>query len=160
MQRWWLTVIGYGSSQLPLLRFPGSGDRDFRKKGSETQKGIQAMDAAISELSLSCNPGDARRALYLVSAPQRDMNIDIIKELGDYLRGIAPNAIIRNGDYPRQRGMLDVSLLLSELSDVEKIRGYYTRSTALIPAMKKRQQETQDKLKEIEDTSKDVPSLL
>ncbi|MFC1921587.1 tubulin/FtsZ family protein [Chloroflexota bacterium] len=154
------TVLGYGSSQLPLLRFPGGQTRDFRKKGSETQKGIQAMDAAVSELSLNCNPADARRALYLVSAPSREMNVDLIKDLGDYLRGIAPNAIIRNGDYPRQRGVLDVSVILSELSDVEKIRGYYTRSTALIPAMKKRQEETTVKLKEIEDSSKDVPSLL
>jgi cell division GTPase FtsZ len=154
------TVIGYGSSQLPLLRFPGDRQRDFRKKGSETQKGIQAMDAAISELSLYCNPEDARRALYLVSAPSREMNVDLIKELGDYLRSIAPHAIIRNGDYPRQRGVLDVSVIMSELSNVEKVRGYYTRSTTLIPAMKKRQQETEDKLREIEDTSKDVPSLL
>ncbi len=154
------TVLGYGSSQLPLLRFPGERTRDFRKKGSETQKGIQAMDAAISELSLYCNPEDARRALYLVSAPSREMNVDLIKELGDYLRSIAPHAIIRNGDYPRQRGVLDVSVILSELSNVEKIRGYYTRSTALIPAMKKRQEETDVRLKEIEDTSKDVPSLL
>ncbi len=154
------TVLGYGSSQLPLLRLPGERTRDFRKKGSETQKGIMAMDAAISELSLYCNPEDARRALYLISAPSREMNVDLVKELGDYLRSIAPNAIIRNGDYPRQRGVLDVSVILSELSDVEKIRGYYTRSTTLIPAMKRRQEETVVKLKEIEDTSKDVPSLL
>ncbi len=154
------TVLGYGSSALPLIRFPGSQTRDFRKKGTETQKGIHAMDEAISELSLSCSPEDARRALYLVSAPSREMNVDLIKELGDYLRSIAPHAIIRNGDYPRQRGLLDVSVILSELSNVEKIRGYYTRSTALIPAMKKRQEETVVKLKEIEDSSKDVPSLL
>ncbi|MFC1948669.1 tubulin/FtsZ family protein [Chloroflexota bacterium] len=154
------TVLGYGTSDLPLIRFPGERTRDFRKKGTETQKGIMAMDAAISELSLNCKPEDARRALYLVSAPSREMNVDLIKDLGDYLRGIAPSAIIRNGDYPRQRGQLDVSVILSELSDVEKIRNYYTQSTALIPRMKKRQAETEVKLKEIEETSKDIPSLL
>ncbi len=154
------TVIGYGTSQIPLLRFPGERSRDFRKKGTETQKGIQAMDAAISELSLNCKPEDARRALYLISAPSREMSVDLIKELGDYLRNIAPLATIRNGDYPRQRGLLDVSVILSELSDVEKIRNYYIKSTSLIPAMKKRQEETVDKLREIEETSKDIPSLL
>ncbi|MFB0557343.1 MAG: cell division protein FtsZ, partial [Dehalococcoidia bacterium] len=151
---------GYGTSQLPLIRFPGERTRDFRKKGTETQKGIQAMDEAISELSLNCNPADSRRALYLVSAPSREMNVDLIKELGDYLRSIAPQAIIRNGDYPRQRGLLDVSVILSELSNVEKIRYYYTKSTSLIPAMKKREAETEVKLKAIEETSKDIPSLL
>ncbi|MBI2328320.1 MAG: cell division protein FtsZ [Chloroflexi bacterium] len=154
------TVIGYGTSALPLLRFPGERTRDFRKKGSETQKGLQAMDAAISELSLACNPEDARRALYLVSAPTREMNVDLIKEMGDYLRAITPQAIIRNGDYPRQRGMLDVTVILSELSDVEKIRYYYTKSTRLIPEVKKRQADTESKLQAIEDTSKDIPSLL
>ncbi len=154
------TVLGYGSSQLPLLRLPGERTRDFRKKGTETQKGIMAMDAAISELSLNCNPEDARRALYLISAPSRDMNVDLVKELGDYLRSIAPSAIIRNGDYPRQRGVLDVSVIMSELSDVEKIRNYYVQSITLIPAMKKRQEETVVKLRELEDTSVQIPSLV
>ncbi len=154
------TVLGYGTSQLPMFRFLNGNRNDFDSKGKETQKGIQAMDAAISELSLNCNPEDARRALYLVSAPSRDMNVDLVKDLGDYLRSITPHAIIRNGDYPRQRGVLDVSVIMSELSDVEKIRGYYTRSTTLIPAMKKREQETEDKLKELEHSSIDVPTLV
>jgi tubulin-like protein CetZ len=154
------TVIGYGDSQIPLLRFPGEKSRDFMKKGTETQKSIQAMDAAISELSLNCKPEDARRALFLLSAPSKEMNVDMVKELGDYMRNLTPLATIRNGDYPRQRGVLDVSVILSELSDVEKIRQYYTKSASLIPVMKKRQEETVEKLMEIEETSKDIPSLL
>jgi len=107
---------------------------DFRKKGTEIQKGIQAMDEAISELSLKCNPADSRRALYLVSGPAKEMNMDMVKEIGDYMRDIAPEAIIRNGDYPRERGVVDVTVLLSELSDVDKVRDYYLRSTDLIPS--------------------------
>ncbi len=157
------TVIGYGTSSVPMLRLPGfAGDkgRDFRKKGIETQKGIQCMDSAISELSLRCNPADSRRALYLISAPTREMNVDLVKELGEYLRSLAPEAIIRNGDYPREKGSLEVSVILSELSDVEKIRGYYLRSASLIPELQKRREVTASKLKEIDETSKDVPSLL
>jgi len=154
------TVLGYGTSQLPLIRLPLERTRDFIKKGAETQKGIQAMDAAISELSLNCNPADARRALYLISAPSREMSVDMVKELGDYLRGLAPQAVIRNGDYPRQKASLDVSVILSELSDVEKVRGYYAQSTAMIPRVKERQEETDIRLKSIEDASRDIPSLL
>jgi len=154
------TVIGYGDSQIPLLRFPGEKSRDFMKKGTETQKAIQAMDAAISELSLNCKPEDARRVLFLLSAPSREMNVDMVKELGDYMRNLTPLATIRNGDYPRQRGVLDVSIILSELSDVEKIRQYYSKSASFIPVMKKRQKETRDRLQEIEDESMAVPSLL
>ena len=154
------TVIGYGKSELPLLRFPRSRGQDFRKKGTETLKGIQCMDEAISELSLKCNPRDSKRALYLISAPAKEMNMDLVKALGDYLRDLAPEALIRNGDYPRERGLLDVTVVLSELSDVEKVRGYYATSTSLIPEFQRRQEETEVKLKAIEDASKDIPSLL
>ena len=154
------SVIGYGKSDLPLIRFPRERSRDFRKKGNETLKGIQAMDEAISELSLKCNPKDSKRALYLISAPSKEMNMDLIKALGDYMRDLAPEALIRNGDYPRERGVLDVTVILSELSDVEKVRDYYAKSTELIPEFKKRQEETEVKLKVIEDASKDIPSLL
>jgi len=118
------------------------------------------MDEAISELSLRCNPVDSRRALYLVSGPSREMNMDLVKELGDYMRDLAPEAIIRNGDYPREKGLLDVTVILSELSDVEKVRGYYNRSTSLIPEFKKRQEETDIKLRAIDEAAKDIPSLL
>jgi cell division GTPase FtsZ len=154
------TVIGYGKTMAPLFRLPIELKTDFRKKGSEIQKGIQAMDEAISELSLKCNPADCRRALYLVSGPAKEMNMDMVKEIGDYMRDIAPEAIIRNGDYPRERGLVDVTVLLSELSDVEKVRDYYLRSTDLIPEFKKRQEETEDKLRALEDVSRDIPSLL
>jgi cell division GTPase FtsZ len=154
------SVIGYGKSELPLIRFPRERSRDFRKKGNETLKGIQAMDEAISELSLKCNPKDSKRALYLISAPSKEMNMDLIKALGDYMRDLAPEALIRNGDYPRERGVLDVTVILSELSDVEKVRDYYAKSTELIPEFKKRQEETEVKLKVIEDAAKDIPSLL
>jgi len=154
------TAIGYGKSEVPLFRLPRNWGSDFRKKGAEVQKGIQAMDEAISELSLRCNPVDSRRALYLVSGPSREMNMDLVKELGDYMRDLAPEAIIRNGDYPREKGLLDVTVILSELSDVEKVRGYYNRSTSLIPEFKKRQEETDIKLRAIDEAAKDIPSLL
>jgi len=154
------TVIGYGKSLLPLIRLPFEQRRDFRKKSTATHKGIQAMDGAMSELSLKCNPQDANRALYLLAAPAKEMNMDLIKELGDYLKDLAPKAIIRNGDYPREKGMLDVTVILSELNTVEKVRDYYNISASLIPTIKERQKEIKSKLGEIEDAAKDIPSLL
>ncbi|HCP60193.1 MAG TPA: cell division protein FtsZ [Dehalococcoidia bacterium] len=154
------TVIGYGKSQLAQLRLPLVRSRDFYKKSTEVHKGIEAMDEAIGELSLKCNPADAGRALYLVSAPAKELHMEMIKELGDYLRSVASGAVIRNGDYPRERAMVDVTVLLSELGDVEKIRRYYTESASLIPAMQRRQEEIESKLQGIDESSKDIPSLL
>jgi cell division GTPase FtsZ len=154
------TVIGYGKSQLPLIRLPFERTSNFRKKSTETHKGIHAMDEALSELSLRCNPKDAGRALYLLSAPAKEMNMDLIKELGDYLRDIAPEAIIRNGDYPRERGVMDVAVILSELNTVDKVTDYYCKSAGFLSTIKERQEEVKGKLRQIEDASKDIPSLL
>jgi len=153
------TVLGYGESKLSRLKLP-FGKKGFRDKSTETHKGIQAMDEAISELSTFCNPKDASRALYLLSAPAKEINMDLVKELGDWLKDLAPNAIIRNGDYPRQSGVLNVTLILSELSDVEKVRNYYNKSTNLVPVIKQRQKDVESKLKNIDDVGKDIPTLL
>lgn len=154
------TVIGYGSSRLGRIRLPFEGSRNFRKKSTETHKGIQAMDEALSELSLKCNPADAGRALYLLAAPAREMNMDLVKELGDYLKELTPDAIIRNGDYPRERTVVDVTVMLSELNDVAKVRHYYNESTKFIHEVKQKQEQTESKLKAIEDVGKDIPSLV
>jgi cell division GTPase FtsZ len=154
------TIIGYGSSPLPMIRIPFLQSRNFRKKSTETHKGIQAMDEAISELSLMCNPADAGRVLYLLSAPAKEMNMDLVKELGDSIKDIAPEAIIRNGDYPRERSLIDVTVILSELRDVEKVRKYYADSAAFISEVARKQEQAESKLRGIDDAGKDVPTLL
>jgi len=154
------TVIGYGKSQISLAKNIFKRTRDFRNKATETQKGTQTMDEAISGLSLKCNPIDSKRALYLVSAPAKEMNVELIKELGTYLKGLAPEAIIRSGDYPREGSSLDITVILSELSDVEKVRHYFTRTISLISTLKRRQEGIERKDKGIEVTLKDIPSLL
>ena len=154
------TVIGYGKSPLPMFRWLSMFSRNFIKKSTETHRGIQAMGEAISELSLKCNPADSGRAVYLVSAPAKEMNLDLVKELGDYLRGMAPEAVIRNGDYPRERGLIDVTLILSEFKVVEKVKDYYIKASGVIHGLKGRREEFEGKVKEIGEVSKDIPTLL
>jgi len=154
------TAIGYGKSQIPFAKLLFARTHDFRNKATEAQKGTQAMDEAISGLSLKCNPVDSRRALYLISAPAKEMNMDLIKELGAYIKNLAPDAVIRSGDYPRERGSLDVTVILSELSDVERVRNYFTKTISLLSTLKKRQEGIESKYRGIEVTLKDIPSLL
>ncbi|MDD5486794.1 MAG: tubulin/FtsZ family protein [Dehalococcoidales bacterium] len=154
------TVLGYGESRVARFKNPFASMGNFRAKSSETNKGIQAMDEAVSELSAYVNPKDASRALYLISGPAREINMDLVKGIGDWLKDMAPNAIIRNGDYPRERSQLNITLILSELSDVEKVRHYYNQSTGLIPLIKQRQKDVESKLRDIDDSARDIPSLL
>ena len=154
------SAIGYGDIKLPLITFPTDWSRNFRKRSTKTHKGLEAMDQALSELSIECNPQDAHRALFLLSAPSKEMNVEMVKELSDYLKNFAPQAIIRSGDYPREKGLLDITVILSELSDVAKVRDYYTKSANLVGEMKKRQKVQASKSALTEEAGKDVPTLL
>ena len=154
------TAIGYGEIKLPLITFPTDWGRDFRKRGTRTHKGIEAMDQALSDLSVECDPQDAHRALYILSAPTKEMNMELVKDLGDYLKSFAPQAVIRNGDYPREKGLLDVTVILSELSDVAKVREYYTRSSELAKKLKVRAKNKESKAGLAEEAGKDVPTLI
>jgi len=154
------TVIGYGQTPLPMFRWLPTFGRNFIKKSTETHRGVQAMDEAISELSLKCNPADSGRAIYLVSAPAKEMNMDLVKELGGHLRSMAPEAVIRNGDYPRERGLIDVTLILSEFNVMEKVKDYYNKASGVIHELKGRREEFESRLKEIDEVSKDIPTLL
>lgn len=155
------TVIGYGKSQMPKFDFSFLRRRsDFRSKSTQTHKGIQAMDQAIAELSVACRPADAGRALYLLSAPSNEMNMDLTKALGEYIRSLAPKAVIRNGDYPGKRDTLSVHVIFSELGNVEKIKHYYAKTLDIIPEFQRRKEEREVSLRDMEEGCKDIPSLL
>ncbi|MFC2069172.1 tubulin/FtsZ family protein [Chloroflexota bacterium] len=154
------TVLGYGKSHLSPIRLPFERNRNFRKKSTETHKGIQAMDQAISNLSLDCNPEDACSALYLLSAPTKEMNMSLVQEMGDYLREVAPEAVIRYGDYPRGGSALKVTVILSQLKTVEKIKRYYLELADSIKENQQKQKDTMAKFQELADASDSVPSLL
>jgi cell division GTPase FtsZ len=153
-------VIGFGRSGLPVIRFPWERAKDFHKKSTETHKGIEAIDEAISELSVSCRLSDAGSALYLLSAPTQEMNMDIVKEIGDYLKGLANEATIRSGDYPRQKGEVNVTLILSQLRDLDRVKESYNKLTESVPSIKRRHEEAEQKLREIEEAARDIPSLI
>ncbi len=154
------TAIGYGKSLLPLITLPTDWSRDFRKKSTKTHKGLAAMDEAISDLTIGCNPHEAYRALYLLSAPAKEMSMDLVKELGDHLRSVAPQAVIRGGDYPREKGALDITVILSEFSDVERVRDFYNKSASLVKELEERQKSKISKSMLTEEAGKDVPTVL
>ena len=154
------SVIGYGKTRVPRIRFPGEARVHFREKVTETQKGAQAMDEAIGELSLKCNPIDAKRALYLLTAPPDEMNMEMIKELSASLKHTAPEAIIRSGDYPRGKGSLDITVILSALVNSRKVVQYFTRTIDYISTTKRRRGGLEYEHRGIEEAFKDIPSLL
>ena len=154
------TAIGHGQAQLPRLKLPFERRGDYLEPGAGAQKGLQAMEEAFSELSVDCRPADAGRVLLLLAAPAKETNVDLVKQLGDYLKGVAPESVLRSGDYPRVKGRMNVTLVLSELGDVAKIRQYYKKSVELAKEFKKRRRAKEGKPDPMEQAGKDIPSLL
>ena len=156
------TAIGVGRAAIPRgFRMPWQLNKvNYKEKSDESLRAMQAMDAAVSELSVTCSPEDAGRALYLLSAPAKDMSMDIAKGLGDYLRELAENAVIRAGDFPRGGNSIDVSIIFSQLAFVQKVRDYYDRASAFAQTQKERIKETTGRLRDMEDAAKGLPSLI
>ncbi len=154
------TAVGWGRSRLPFLKLPFLGGDSVRGKGKQTLRGVEAIEQAISELSFECDPKDASRALYLIAAPYKELNMAVIQEVGANLRGSATKAVIRYGDYPRGQGALEVSVFLSELTHVGKVQRYYASTGSVASSMKEREDQTHALLKEIDDYADDIPSLL
>lgn len=152
------TVIGHGTSHTPKFRLFRREKNDFRGKQTGSLKGMQAMNRAIAELSLRCKPADAGKGFYLLTAPAEEMDLTLIKELGGYLKNIATQAVIRVGDYPRGKNF-DVTIILSELSDVKKITGYFTKAIEFI-AVQKKKQEGKYEQRGFQENFNDIPTLL
>ena len=144
------TVIGYGGLKLHLITLPWDEVQN---------KGNQAMEIALSELSLSCDTKYAAKALYLVSAPAEEMNIDLVKYLGERIHSLAPDATIRYGDYPFNKGLIDVTLIFSSLKEVEKVTNYYTKSVSVAESIKMKQDVAKGIPSTTEEAAKDVPPL-
>jgi cell division GTPase FtsZ len=154
------TTLGYGKVELPLFKLPFRWKPEFMGKITETHKGIEAMDEAISELSLECNARDSNKALYLLSAPASEMNMDLVKELGDYLSGIASEAIIRYGDYPIRERKLTITVILSQFRHVDKIIKYYDRFPNVMEKMEKIESDIDLIIDKMNNASLKIPSLL
>lgn len=154
------TAIGVGRSALPRWRWwPFERIRNFRQKGKETQRGLEAADQAMSDLSAGCNPRDAGKALYMLSAPSKEMNVALVRELGGIMRETAEDAVIRSGDYPRPGHDVAVTIIFSKLSGVPRVTDFYAKAAGSSSTLRKRQKEAEVRLKEMEDIADGLPSL-
>ena len=154
------SAIGYGRSQVDYFNLPLLTQPDFHTQSAKSYRGIQAMDQAVSELSISCDMSEVSRAIYLLSGPQAEMSPNLAKELGQYLRANCPRATIRSGDYPLEKSILDVSVIISGIASLDQIKSYYLRAASIIPGFKERRESTGQWQKEIDDAGQDLPSLL
>jgi hypothetical protein len=145
---------------LPSFRFPWEiGKRTFREKALESFRGTQALDAAISDLSLTCESRDTGKAIYIISGPEKELNMDMVKSISDYIKELAPEALIRGGDFPGEKHFIDVALILSQLSFVPRIADLYEQATKYAKEHEGQLQQTKKRIQSLADLGKDLPTL-
>jgi cell division GTPase FtsZ len=125
------TAIGTGKTKLTSPIIPWRRPPGFEEKSSETLGVMEAMNLALMRLSVDCKLEDAGRALYLLSVPAGKANVDMIKVLGNRLRDLAPNAEMRDGSFYGAKGFAKVTVVISELIYVDRIKNYYDRAARL-----------------------------
>ena len=154
------TTIGLGRHELPSFRFPWEiRKRTFREKALESFRGTQALDATISDLSLTCSPKDAGKAIYIISGPAKELNMDMVKSVADYVKELAANALIRGGDFPGEKHFIDVTLILSQLSFVPRIKDFYEQATKYAQEHQGQIEETKKRIESLAEMGKDLPTL-
>ncbi len=154
------TVIGHGKREGPGFAPLLGRHLPFQEKSAETNRGIQAMQIALNSLSLKVNQGDAKRGLYLLSAPAKEMNMEMVKNIGLSLRNFASEAVVRTGDYPRSDGSTRVTVILSELANVAKIMGYFSKTIEYLNASRRKRDGLAYDKKNTENIFDDIPSLI
>jgi cell division GTPase FtsZ len=154
------TTIGLGRTELPSFRFPWEvRKKGFREKALESFRGTQALDATISDLSLTCDPKDAGKAIYIISGPEKELNMDMVKSISDYIKELAANAMIRGGDFPGEKHFVDVALILSQLAFVPRIKEFYEQATQYAQQHQGQLEETKKKIQSLAELGKDLPTL-
>jgi len=154
------TAIGLGRTELPSFRFPWEiRKKTFREKALESFRGTQALDATISDLSLTLDPRDAGKAIYIISGPEKELNMDMVKSVSDYIKELAPNALIRGGDFPGEKHYIDVTVILSQLSFVPRIKDFYEQATQYAHEHKEQLEQTRQRIQSLAEIGKDLPTL-
>lgn len=151
--------VGYGSMEISRMGQMFGRSHSFSNRSEETQKGMQVFDAATSELSIDFNPNEAGRVLFLLTGPSRDINVDMVKEISDGFKDMAPDSQLRMGDYPRGGSKIEISVLVSELADVPKVKEFYRLSKEIAAEFRRREKEREKISNSTADAAKDVPTL-
>jgi cell division GTPase FtsZ len=154
------TAIGIGRTELPAFRFPWEIMKNqFRDKATESFRGSQALDASVSDLSVACNPRDAAKSIYILSGPAKEMNMDMVKTVSDYIAEIAPNALIRGGDFPGEKHFIDLTLVLSQLTNIPRIAEMYEQATRYAEEHKTQIIDTHQKIQQLTEIGRELPLL-
>lgn len=153
-----ITTIGRGGVELSFF-YKWHKD-SFNEGTRERNSAAEALRQAENNLGLSIELKDARRFLALISAPKDVLTVTILDEISGYLQQKSPKSVIRIGDYPRRDREVSVTIVASEMTRVSKVESLNLLATELFEKEKQIEHETQEQVKRMMESGKDIPTLV
>ncbi len=152
-----VTTIGRGVVGLSTFRFRRK--EHFREGMKESGIIAEALAQAVNNLCLTVNLEDARKVLALIGAPRTAVTLTALEEIATYLEDRCPKAVVRIGDYPRRTGEVSVTLMVSKLTQVDRLENMYLRAEKLFQNQKEIDRESEQKIQALYGAAKNLPSL-
>jgi len=118
-----------------------------------------ALQKAQNNLSLRIEMQDTRKILVLVTAPKNIITLTSLQEIAAYLQNESPKSVVRIGDYPRRAKEVSVSLIAAKLTKVPRVRRLYLRAKDLFKKQAEIDREAEDQIRQLEESSKNLPTL-
>ena len=152
-----ITTVGRG--QVDLSTFSRWRRADFREGVRERSAANGALRQAENNLGLGIDLDDVRRTLALISGPKDALNLAMLEEMSGFLQEKTPKAVIRIGDYPRRGSEISVTVIVSQITQVQRLDGLFSKAEELFAKQQEINKETERKLKKLKNIGKDLPTL-
>ncbi|MDI6814583.1 MAG: cell division protein FtsZ [Dehalococcoidales bacterium] len=152
-----ISTIGRG--EINLSTFYRWKKENFREGVKQRSSTAEALQQAENNLGLKIEMEDARKILALVTAPKDIITLAMLEEISSFLQDKSPKSIVRIGDYPRRAKEISVTLIASKLTKVARVEALYLRAENLFKKQEEISRETEEKIKQMWETSKNVPIL-
>jgi cell division GTPase FtsZ len=102
---------------------------------------------------------DARKVMLLVTAPGNLITLTNLEEIAAFLQDESPKSVIRIGDYPRRAREISTTLIVSKLTRVDRIEKLYGQAEDLFKKQADIYQEAEDKIRQMQEVAKNLPTL-
>ncbi|MFC2042229.1 hypothetical protein ACFLTV_01855 [Chloroflexota bacterium] len=152
-----ISTIGRGEIALASSK---PWKRDHYKEASRGSVALAgAMDQAINNLCLKVNMEDARTILSLVCGPKDVITLNAMADVSNALQERSPKSITRIGDYPRRGKEISLTIILSTLTESQRMESLFTRAEHFLKKEQEINKEAELKIKEMHEKSARIPSL-
>jgi len=152
-------ICAIGRGGVDLSTFYSWRKEETQEAGRQRLSLATALQKAQTNLSLPIEMQDARKILVLITAPRYITTLNGLQEIAAFLQNESPKSVVRMGDYPRRAREIYVTLIASKLTEVARVEKLYLQAEDLFKKQGWIHREVEDKIKQLQEAGKNLPTL-